>query len=129
MSDPIANMLIAIKNGSVKGKATIIVPYSNLKNNILACLKKEGYIASFSKKNKKGHPYIEIALLYENTQPKVRSIERISKQSKRVYAGVKDIHSVLGGKGLLVLSTPKGIMSGKEARKEHAGGEVLFKVW
>jgi small subunit ribosomal protein S8 len=68
-------------------------------------------------------------LTYVDKKPKITEVERLSKQSRRVYFGMKDIHSVRSGSGLLVLSTPKGIMSGKEARKEHVGGEALFRVW
>lgn len=127
--DVIANMLISIKNGSSAKKASVFVPYSNLKNSIAQCLKKEGYIANFAKKTKKGHPYLELVLVYEDSKPKVREVVRMSKQSRRYYLGVKDIHKVRDGHGIMVLSTPKGILSGRDARRENVGGEVLFKIW
>ncbi|MEK7113363.1 MAG: 30S ribosomal protein S8, partial [Patescibacteria group bacterium] len=72
---------------------------------------------------------LEAVLLYVDKSPKIKEVERVSKQSRRVYFQMKDIHSVKNGFGLLVLSTPKGIMSGKEARKEQVGGEALFRMW
>lgn len=118
-----------MKNGSLAGKESVLVPYSKLKNAILECMKKEGYVASVVKKVKKDHPVLEVVLTYTDKKPRITEVERISKQSRRIYFSMKDIHSVRNGSGLLVLSTPKGIMSGKQARKEHVGGEALFRVW
>jgi len=122
-------MIIMMKNASLANKETVSFPYSKMKNAILACLKKEGYISDFSKKTKKGEPTLEAVLVYLDEKPKISEVERISKQSRRVYFGMKDIHSVRNGSGILVLSTPKGILSGKEARREQVGGEALFKMW
>lgn len=122
-------MIIIMKNGSLAGKESVLVPYSKMKNAILECLKKEGYISAVAKKVKKNHPVLEVVLTYTDKKPKISEVERISKQSRRIYFGMKDIHSVRNGSGLLVLSTPKGIMSGKQARTEHVGGEALFRVW
>lgn len=127
--DPISNMIIIMKNGSLAGKETVTFPYSNLKKAIGECLKKAGYISDISKKVKKGVPVLEVTLLYTDKKPRITEVERMSKQSKRVYMGVKDIHLVRNGSGILVLSTPKGILSGKDARKEQVGGEALFKLW
>jgi small subunit ribosomal protein S8 len=127
--DSISNMIIMLKNGSLAGKESISFPYSKLKNAIAECLKKEKYVGQVSKKTKKGFPVLEIELTYIDKKPKITEVERISKQSRRVYFSMKDIHSVRNGSGLLVLSTPKGILSGKEARKEQVGGEALFRVW
>lgn len=118
-----------MKNGSLAGKESVFLPYSKMKNAIALCLKKEGYVKAVSKKVKKEQPVLEVELIYINKRPKIVEVERVSKQSRRVYFGVKDIHSVRSGSGLLVLSTPKGILSGKEARKEQVGGEALFKIW
>lgn len=118
-----------MKNGSLAGKESVSIPYSKMKNAIAECLKKEGYINTVSKKVKKDQPILEVSLVYRDKKPKITEVERISKQSRRVYFGMKDIHSVRNGSGLLVLSTPKGILSGKEARKEQVGGEALFRVW
>jgi len=127
--DSISNMIIAIKNAGLVNKESVLIPYSKIKNAIALCLKKEGYVSEVSKKVKGGINFIEIGLIYVNDKPKIQEVSRMSKQSKRVYLGMKDIHSVRNGSGLLVLSTPKGILSGKEARKEQVGGEALFKLW
>jgi small subunit ribosomal protein S8 len=127
--DSISNMIIILKNASLAGKPTVSFPYSNVKNAIAECLKKEKYVDQVSKKVKKGLPVLEVELIYVNKKPKITEVERISKQSRRIYFKMKDIHSVRNGSGLLVLSTPKGILSGKEARKEQVGGEALFRVW
>ncbi len=118
-----------MKNGSLAGKESVFFPASKMKYSILECLKKEGYIAEVTKKTKNEHPVLEAKLVYVDKKPKITQVERISKQSRRVYFGVKDIHKVRNGSGLLVLSTPKGILSGKEARREMVGGEALFKIW
>ena len=127
--DSISNMLIMMKNASLAGKESVSLPYSKIKNSIAECLKKEGYVSSISKKTKNDQPLLEVELLYVDKKPKITEVERISKQSRRVYFGMKDIHSVRNGSGLLVLSTPKGILSGRDARKEQVGGEALFKIW
>ena len=118
-----------MKNGSLAGKDSVLVPYSKVKNAIGECLKKAGYVKEVSKKVKKGMPVLEVELVYVDKKPKIAEVERISKPSKRVYFVMKDILSVRNVSGLLVLSTPKGILSGKEARKEQVGGEALFKIW
>ncbi|MEK7539249.1 MAG: 30S ribosomal protein S8 [Patescibacteria group bacterium] len=127
--DSISNMLIIMKNGSLAGKESVFFPYSKMKNAIAECLKKEGYVSNIAKKVKKDQPVLEVGLIYRDKNPKITEVERISKQSRRVYFGMKDIHSIRNGSGLLVLSTPKGILSGKDARKEQVGGEALFKIW
>ena len=127
--DSISNMIIMMKNASLANKETVAFPYSKMKNAIAECLKKEGYVSEISKKVKKGQPMLEVGLIYTDKKPRISEVERISKQSRRVYFSMKDIHSVRSGSGLLVLSTPKGILSGKEARKEQVGGEALFRIW
>ncbi len=127
--DQISNMLIIMKNGSLAGKKSVVFPYSKMKHAIAECLKKEGYISAVAKKIKKDQPVLEVELIYTEDKPRITEIERISKQSRRVYFGIKDIHSVRNGSGLLVLSTPKGILGGKEARVEQVGGEALFRIW
>ncbi len=127
--DSISNMIIVMKNGSLAGKESVSFPYSKMKNAIAECLKKEGYVSAVAKKVKKDQPVLEVSLVYVDDKPKITEVERISKQSRRVYFGMKDIHSVRNGAGLLVLSTPKGILSGREARKAQVGGEALFRIY
>ena len=118
-----------MKNGNFAGKESVQLPASKMKQAILECLKKEGYVSDISKKMKKNQPILEVTLVYIDKKPKITQVERVSKQSCRVYFGVKDIHRVRNGSGLLVLSTPKGILGGRDARKEQVGGEALFKIW
>jgi small subunit ribosomal protein S8 len=127
--DPISNMIIMMKNASLAGKETVTFPYSKIKNAIGECLQKEGYIKSISKKVKKGQPVLEVELTYLDKKPKIKEVERISKQSRRVYFQVKDINPIRNGIGILILSTPKGILSGKEAKRGQVGGEALFQMW
>ncbi len=127
--DPISNMLIMLKNAGLAGKPVAVFPYSKVKNAIAECLKKAGYIGQVKKGTRKGFPVLETELIYVDKRPKITEVERISKPSRRIYFKIKDIRAVRNGAGLLVLSTPKGIMSGKEARREHSGGEALFKIW
>jgi small subunit ribosomal protein S8 len=127
--DQIANMIIMLKNASLAGRESIAVPYSKMKNEIALCLQRAGYISEISKKTKVNQPILEMKLVYMDKKPKINEVYRVSKQSRRVYFGMKDIHLVRGGTGILVLSTPKGILSGREARKEQVGGEALFKIW
>jgi small subunit ribosomal protein S8 len=126
--DPIANMLISLKNAGLVNKASIVLPHSKMKESILELLKSEGYVKAFNV-NGDTKKTLEIALMYKGTTPRITGVKRISKSSKRVYTGVKEISPVRYGYGLLVLSTPKGIMTDKMARKELVGGEVLFSIW
>ena len=118
-----------MKNASKANRPTVSLPYSKMKHAIADCLKKEGYVASVSKKMKKMFPVLEVELIYVDGTPKINDVERISKQSRRVYYGNSDIKPIKNGFGLLVMSTPKGILSGKDAKKELVGGEALFKMW
>jgi small subunit ribosomal protein S8 len=127
--DQIANMINMIKNGNRVGHESITVPYSKIKYAIAECLAKEGFVKSASKKLKKNLPVLEIELTYVDGQPKVNGVDRVSKLSCRVYAGVKNIKSTRSGYGLTILTTPKGILTDKQARKEMVGGEVLFRIW
>ena len=127
--DQIANMMNMIKNGSRAEHEFIVVPYSKIKESIAECLVKEGFLKSVSKKTKKGFPTLELGLVYVDGAAKVTGVERVSKSSRRVYKGVKEIKPTRNGFGLTVLTTPKGILTDKEARKAMVGGEVLFKLW
>ena len=129
MTDPISDMLIRIKNACGAKHRSLLVPYSNIKFEIADLLQKEGFIESISKKGKKSKKMIEISLKYNEKNPQIKGVARISKPSRRVYMGVSSIKPVMHGHGILVLSTPKGIMTDKKARLEHVGGEAMFKIW
>ena len=125
--DQIANMINMVKNAGRAKHEFVVVPHSKVKFAIAECLVKEGYLKNVAKKTKKGFPVIEVELVYaEDGTPKISGVDRVSKSSCRVYKGVKDIKRSYG---LTVLSTSKGILTEKEARKEMVGGEVLFKIW
>ena len=126
--DQIANMLIAIKNGGLVNKATVTLPSSKMKVAILELLKQEGYVKTFIV-TEGVKPTVEVVLEYKKDAPRINGVARVSKQSKRVYTGVKDIKPFKYGHGMTVLSTPKGILSDKQARKEMVGGELLFTIW
>jgi small subunit ribosomal protein S8 len=128
--DKIANMIITMKNASMVSKETVVVPFSNIKYAIAQCLKEQGFIVNVSKKTEKNNvPVLEIQLAYTPEGPKIHDVKRMSKQSRRMYSGAKELRPVKNGHGITVLSTPKGILSDKQARKEMVGGEVLFTMW
>lgn len=127
--DPIADMINMMKNAGQAGRETVIVSYSKMKESILEVLKSESYIKGFEKKSVKGKPSIEISLILENRVPKIKGVKRVSKPSKRIYTTAKDIRPVKQGYGSLVVSTPAGILSGREAKKQKVGGEALFQIW
>lgn len=127
--DKISNMLISLKNGGVVGKETVMVPFSKLTGEIAKTLFNAGYIASYAKKSRAKGDVLELGVSYVDAKPKIHDVKRVSKSSRRVYIGVQDVKSVKNGRGLLVLSTPKGILTGDQARKEHVGGEALFEIW
>ena len=129
MHDPIADMIVRLKNASDSKKESVVFPHSKLKLAILDVLMKEGFVKSFGKKGKKVAKFIEVGLLYDADGAKITGVERISKTSKRVYSKSKEIRKVKNGLGALILSTPKGIMTDKAAREAHVGGEALFKIW
>ncbi len=118
-----------IKTGNRAERESVVVPHSKIKQAIADCLVKEGYIKSATKKTKKGFPVLEIGLVYIDGEPKVTGVERVSKLSRRVYVGVKEIRPTRNGFGLTVMTTPKGVLTNRQARKEMVGGEVLFKIW
>ncbi len=128
--DPISNFIIALQNASRVGKESVRVPYSQMKHAIADVLEKEGYISGLTKKGKKGgRPSLEVSLVYDDMGPRVHGVKRVSKPSKRVYKGVKELTSIRHGYGRVILSTPSGIMTGDSARKAKIGGEVLFEIW
>jgi small subunit ribosomal protein S8 len=127
--DRTSNLLIAIKNAGNAGKASAVVPFSKFQSSIAKALFDAGYLASYKKQTKSGHDVLEVGIAYNADRPRVRDVKRISKPSRRLYASVHDIHTVKNGHGILVLSTPKGILTGDQAKTEHVGGEILFEIW
>lgn len=127
--DQIANMIQMIKNANRAEHEVVVVSHSNIKMAIAECLLRHKFVASVTKKMQKNFPVIEIGLIYTDNGPKVKDVSRISKSSRRMYTGVKGIRRVKHGQGIMVLTTPKGILTDSEARKELVGGEVLFTMW
>ncbi len=126
--DPIADMLTAIRNGQAAQLKTATVPASKVKLAILAILKTEGYIEDF-KLDEEAKPVITINLRYNNRQPAISHLRRVSKPGLRVYRKRSDVPRPLRGMGIAVISTPKGVITDKEARKQGVGGEVICEVW
>lgn len=127
--DPIADMLTRIRNAVSNSQESVDIPASKLKEAILTILKKEGYITDFKLKNKKGFSVIKVDLSYKNGETPIQHIERISRPGLRIYRPATRIPRVLSGFGLVILSTPQGVMSGRDARKKGIGGEIICKVW
>jgi small subunit ribosomal protein S8 len=127
--DAIADLIVRLKNASDAEKESVTVSYSKMKAAILDVLEKEGFVKSVAKRGKKIHKSIEIGLMYDEHGARVKGVERVSKLSKRIYSGATDLKSVKQGHGVLLLTTPKGIMTDREARKQKVGGELLFKIW
>lgn len=127
--DPVADMLNHIKNAGNAGKDNVVVGYSRLKHDIAEVLAGEGFIKGVEKKSKGAKHSLSLDLFIENRIPKIKGVKRHSKPSKRIYRKASEIRPVKQGYGLIVLSTPKGVMSGYKARKEGVGGEALFSIW
>lgn len=126
--DPISNFLNKLKIAGRTGKESFLFPASRVILAIAEALEKKGYIQSVAKKGKKGR-YLEITLSYDGKTPKVQSVKRVSRLSKRVYRKAKDLRPIRNGFGTAILSTPRGILSDMDARTAKVGGEVLFEVW
>jgi len=130
ITDPIADLITRIKNAGAIGKESVQVPYSNLKFAVAKKLREAGYITSAEKNGKKEKPFIEVMLRYDKSGVHViQDVKRISKPGRRLYRSVRDIVPVRYGTGSLFMTTPRGIMTDKEARKEKVGGEALFEIW
>lgn len=130
VSDPIADMLTRIRNASRARHTEVVVPASRTKRQIARILKDEGFIEDVVEAQDGVHPTLRITLKYVGGKaPVVSGLKRISKPGLRVYAGKTDIPRVLGGLGIVIVSTSQGIMTGAQARKAQLGGEVLAFVW
>jgi small subunit ribosomal protein S8 len=127
-NDPIADLLTRLRNASRARKAELLVPYSRLKADLAAILKKEGYITDFEVKSE-GHPQIRIVNKFSDKTPAITGLKRVSRPGLRRYVGATEIPRVLGGMGISILSTPRGVLTGREARRQNVGGELLAFVW
>lgn len=127
--DPIANFLIALKNASMARHTTMSMPYSRMRHEVARVLSEEGFVGAVSVSGKEKKSLVVELAYGEDGAPRITHVRRISKPSRRVYYPVKKITPVRQGYGLIVFSTPKGVMSGTAARKQHVGGEALFTIW
>lgn len=128
MTDPIADFLTRIRNGQSSGKPAVLAPTSKLKLAIAKVLKEEGYIEDFSSDVQDGKPTLAIQLKYYQGRPVIDRLERISRPGLRVYKGKDELPTVLGGLGVAIVSTSKGVMTDRQARAAGHGGEVLCIV-
>jgi small subunit ribosomal protein S8 len=129
-ADPIADMLTRVRNALAARHAKVDVPASRLKTELARILKDEGYILNYKLTEEGAKKFIRLYLKYTPQHTSVISkIERVSRPGCRVYTGSKEIQRVLGGLGISILTTPKGVMTGSAARKEGVGGEILCRVW
>lgn len=130
MNDPLGDLLTRIRNGQSARLSSISSPASKLRTNVLEVLKREGYIRDYSvAKNDNGTSDVTVELKYSEGQPVIREIARISKPGRRVYSPAKELPRVYNGLGISIISTPRGVLSDKEAREANVGGEVLCRVF
>jgi small subunit ribosomal protein S8 len=130
MTDPIADMLTRLRNAARARKPEFTLPYSKLISEIARILEKEGYIAGFELETSgKGRPNLKIKNKFVNKTCAIAGLKRVSRPGLRRYVGAGDIPRVLGGMGIAVLSTSRGVLTGHEARKQNVGGELLAYIW
>ena len=127
-TDPISDMLTRIRNAGAAGKAELVLPYSKFKANLAQVFLKEGFISAVNEITN-DHKMLKIQLKYAEGAPVIAGIKRVSKPGIRTYAKVKDIKPILGGQGIAIVTTSKGIMSDYQCRQKHIGGEVLCHAW
>jgi len=136
MTDPITDMLNRIRNAQAVLKETVSLPFSQLKYDIAKVLEKQGYVVKVDKRGRKDKKTLEITLKYskdestkKNVNPVILGLKRISKPGQRIYIEAKKVRPVRGGYGIAVISTSKGLMTDKEARKQNLGGEIICEIW
>jgi small subunit ribosomal protein S8 len=128
--DPISDLLNRLRNGMRAGHERVEMPASRLREDLLRVLADEGYIASYRRVEEKGRPLLRVGLKYDpEGEPIVTGLERVSRPGRRVYAASKEIPEVLGGLGISIISTSKGIVTGRAARESRLGGEILCNIW
>lgn len=130
MNDPLGDMLTRIRNGQQAGKAIVECPFSTLRENVCKVLKDEGFIRGYEIEEREGNKkFLHIQLKYSEGKAVIRQIDRVSKPGRRVYAGVSTMPRFYNGLGILVVSTPQGVMTDHKARSVNVGGEVLCQVF
>ena len=128
-TDQVADLITRIRNAAMVGKTEIRVPTSKLKQAIVEILVKNGYLAAFEIEEAEPRGILHVTIAPEGKNAKINEITKISKPGRRVYAGAAELPVVKSGRGMVIVSTSKGLMTGREAKKNHLGGEVLVTVW
>jgi small subunit ribosomal protein S8 len=128
MADPISDMFIRIKNAQKAGHPTLRLPYSKFKHEIAKTLQRSGFVGAVERKGKRVKKVLEIQLLAQDEQPMVGGVRLLSKPSRRLYASSRELRRARRG-GIVILSTPKGVLTEREAKKENVGGELIAEVW
>ncbi|MDC8444799.1 MAG: 30S ribosomal protein S8 [Nitrosomonas sp.] len=128
LSDPIADMLTRIRNAQMARKESVFIPFSKIKYSIASVLQEEGFINSFHKRTTNNISTIEVNLKYYSGFPVIESIKRVSKPGMRIYKSVSSLQEVLGGLGISIVSTSKGVMTGRKAKKMGVGGEIICEI-
>ena len=129
VTDPIADFLARVRNGARAQRAEVLIPYSKIKAELARILKDEGYISDYAVDTSAEHPQIKVVNKLVDRSSAIAGLRRISRPGLRRYVGAAEIPRVLGGMGLAILSTSRGILSGREAKKQKIGGELLAYVW
>ncbi|WP_221792525.1 30S ribosomal protein S8 [Aquisediminimonas sediminicola] len=129
LTDPLGDMLTRIRNGQQAKKDSVVTPASKLRTRVLDVLQREGYIRGYTDEQVGGHDGIRIELKYFEGRPAIQHVSRVSKPGRRVYSGSKELPRVRNGLGIMIVSTPKGVLSDAEARDQNVGGEVLAEVF
>jgi len=129
VTDPIADFLTRVRNGARAQKLEVLIPYSKIKAEIARIFKEEGYISDYSVDTSGEHPRIKVVNKLVDRSSAIAGLKRVSRPGLRRYVGADEIPRVLGGMGVAILSTSRGILSGREARKQKVGGELLAYVW
>ena len=129
VTDPIADFLARVRNGTRAQKTETFIPYSKIKAEIARILKDEGYISDYSIDTTAAHPRLKITNKLANRSSAITGLRRVSRPGLRRYVGADEVPRVLGGMGLAILSTSRGVLSGREAKKQKVGGELLAYVW
>jgi small subunit ribosomal protein S8 len=129
LTDPIADFLTRLRNSSAAGQEETVAPYSKIKGEIARILKQEGYISDYIVETEGSQPKIRVRNKYVNRSAAITGLKRVSKPGLRKYVGVTEVPRVLGGMGIAILSTPIGLVTGREAKRKNVGGELLAYVW
>lgn len=129
VNDPLGDLLAQIKNAAMANKKTVDLPYSKMKMAVAKVLVDEGYLLSATQEGQMPKAQLRLELSYQDKTPVLTDLKRISKPGMRLYIRANQIPLVVGGMGIAILSTPKGVMTGKTAREQRVGGELLCKIW